>query len=229
MIGIIGAMEEEVQALLELMNVHKTEERLSYKYHIGTIANKECVLVQGGIGKVNAAISATLLFEHYTPELLINIGSACGLSMDQEVGDVVISTQVGYHDVDVTAFNYEYGQMAGAPQYFEADDKLIALTKEVLAKQNITAHTGLVVSGDAFIARNEQVDHIKHYFSDAACAEMEAAAIAQVCYTYHIPFIITRSLSDIFGKGDNEVQFDVYLQKASQASAKMCYSLIESL
>lgn len=229
MIGIIGAMIEEVEAILELMDVTCTQEKLNYKYHIGKIANKDCVVVQGGIGKVNAAVSATLLFENYHPEQLINIGSAGGLSLDQEVGDVVISSMVGYHDVDVTAFNYEYGQMAGSPRFFEADPQLMEMTKQVLSDNCISAHTGLIVSGDMFVAKDVQVKNIKQHFPNAQCAEMEAAAIAQVCTIYGVPFIITRSLSDIFGKGNSEMQFDEYLKIASAASAKMCYSLIGKL
>ena len=229
MIGIIGAMKEEVQAILDLMDVTETHEKLNYQYHIGKIAGKECVVVQGGIGKVNAAVSATLLFENYHPKQLINIGSAGGLSLDQTVGDVVISSRVGYHDVDVTAFNYEYGQMAGSPRFFEADPKLIEMTKQILHENHIAAHTGLIVSGDMFVAQKTQVENIKQHFPQAQCAEMEAAAIAQVCTIYDVPFIITRSLSDIFGKGNSEMQFDEYLQIASAASAKMCYSLVEKL
>lgn len=229
MIGIIGAMAEEVQAILDLMKIQETQEKLDYKYHVGTIAGKDCVVVQGGVGKVNAAISATLLFENYHPEILINIGSAGGLSLKQEVGDVVVSSLVGYHDVDVTAFDYAYGQMAGSPCLFEADLHLVHKTQEVLAENNIPAHTGLIVSGDMFVAREDQVEHIKQHFPQALCAEMEAAAIAQVCHVYQVPFIITRSLSDIFGKGNNETQFDEYLLKASKASARMCYSLVEKI
>lgn len=229
MIGIIGAMEEEVQALLDLMNCQKTVQKMEYKYHVGKIADKECVLVQGGIGKVNAAISATLLFENFNIDYLINIGSAGGLKLDEEVGDVVISTEVVYHDVDCTAFNYKYGQMAGCPETFKADHLLVKKTNEILEKQNIKHHQGLIVSGDAFVSSQNQVSQINKFFPEAKCADMEATAIAQVCYVYHIPFIITRSLSDIFGKGNNEIQFDEYLKKASLASAKMCYLLIDSL
>lgn len=229
MIGIIGAMEQEVQALLELMNVKEINEKLTYKYYIGTIANKDCVVVQGGIGKVNAAISTTLLLEGYPIDYLINIGSAGGLNLNQDVGDVVISSQVGYHDVDVTAFDYEIGQMAGMPKWFEVNEVLLEKTKNILEKSDVRFHVGKIVSGDSFICRDEQVKEIKEKYSEAMCAEMEAAAVAHVCFVYQIPFIITRSLSDIFGKGNNAIQFDEYLRQASLSSAKMCHALIESL
>lgn len=229
MIGIIGAMEQEVKALLDLMENVSTETRLNYVFHIGTIAKKDCVLVQGGIGKVNAAVSATLLLEYYNIENLINIGSAGGLLIEEEVGDVVISTEVAYHDFDCTPFNYNFGQVPQMPATFSANDRLIGLVEKVLGENQMRHHQGLIVSGDQFIAREEQVSFIKSNFPEALCADMEATAIAQVCFTYKVPFIITRSLSDIFGKGNNEVSFDKYLEKASSASAKMCYKLIELL
>ena len=229
MIGIIGAMEEEVQALLDKMTLQETMIKKDYKFYIGYIANKACVLVQGGIGKVNAAMSATLLFENYDIDALINIGTAGGLDINENVGDVVISTEVAYHDVDVTACNYQYGQMAGMPATFKADEKLIDLTQEILDKQENHVHLGLVVSGDTFVSQKYHVEHILTHFKEAKCADMEAAAIAQVSTIYKIPFIITRSLSDIFGKGNNDIQFDEYLKVASVASANMCEALISRL
>ena len=229
MIGIIGAMSEEVEALKTLMCVKKEEKKLDFTYYTGLIANRECVLVQGGIGKVNAAISATLLFEKYPIDYLINIGSAGGLDLKQNVGDVVISNAITYHDVDVTAFNYEYGQMAGQPQQFKPCTSLMNICQQVLTTMNQTVHIGLIVSGDTFVSKQSHVDTILYHFPEAICVEMEAAAIAQVSTVYNTPFIIIRSLSDIFNKGENKIQFDEYIQKASQASAKMCKRVIEQL
>lgn len=229
MIGIIGAMEAEVDEIKKLMSVEETSEFYGYLFYRGMMNDKEIVLLQGGIGKVNAAIATTLLFTHFSIDFVINIGSAGGLQAIQNVGDVVISTAVVHHDVDVTAFQREIGEVPGLPRYFKADDFLLNTVKDILQEQSTVAHVGLIASGDQFVSKQEQVDYIKRYFSDAMCVEMEAAAIAQVCYVFNKKFIITRSLSDVFNKGQSDIQFDEYLKKASQSSAKMCYELVSRL
>lgn len=229
MIGIIGAMKEEVDAIIDLMNVKKQQTYYGYTFYEGQMNNKDIVLLQGGIGKVNAAVSTTLLLTHYDIDYVINIGSAGGLDISQNVGDVVISSKVVHHDVDVTAFGREIGEVPDMPRFFMPDTDLLDKVKMILLKQNIPSHVGLIASGDQFICQNSQVEKIKKDFPDAMCAEMEAASIAQVCYVYQKKFIITRSLSDIFNKGENHVQFDEYLKKASLASAKMCYELVSIL
>ncbi len=230
MIGIIGAMEQEVTEILKLMDLKEQKQYLDYTFYEGTLANQPVVLLQGGIGKVNAAISATLLFSHYDIQFVMNIGSAGGLlPKQQNVGDVVISSHVVHHDVDVTAFQRKLGEVPGMPCYFEADHSLLTKVENILRQQNIPSHVGLIASGDQFISLDSQVETIRKHFPEAMCAEMEAAAIAQVCYVFKKPFIITRSLSDVFQKGENSIQFDEYLKKASYASAQMCYALISSL
>lgn len=229
MIGIIGAMEEEVTALLNLSELLETNVYQGYTFYLCKLANKNVTIVQGGIGKVNAAVSTTLLIDKYNVDLIINIGSAGGLHLSQEVGDVVVSTDVAHHDVDVTAFGRKIGEVPGMPATFKANEELLIKVSEILQSNDMTCHKGLIVSGDQFISRKEQVDMILKNFPEAMCAEMEAASIAQVCHVYNKDFIITRSLSDIFNKGENTIQFDEYLKKASVASAKMCYELVSSL
>ncbi len=229
MIGIIGAMEEEVAEIKKYMETESQKVLNGYTFYEGKMSNQCVVLVQGGIGKVNAAISTTLLFCHYEIDFLINIGSAGGLSLSQNVGDVVISTGVLHHDVDVTAFQRPLGEVPGMPCIFEPDLNALNKIQDILQEFEQPYHLGLIVSGDQFISREDQVNKIKNDFPEAMCAEMEAASIAQVCHVFQIPFIITRSLSDIYQKGENHVQFDEYLKKASQASAKMCYQFISTL
>jgi adenosylhomocysteine nucleosidase len=229
MIGIIGAMEEEVNAIKELMVVKQSRNIQGYDFIEGTLANKDIVLVQGGIGKVNATISTTLLILNFDIDFVINIGSAGGLKLEQNVGDVVISSKVVHHDVDVTGFGRKIGEVPGLPLYFEADEQLLNKVSEILKEKNISSYTGLIASGDQFICREDQVSMIKQNFPEAMCAEMEAASVAQTCYVFKKRFIITRSLSDVFNKGDSSIQFDEYLKKASQASANMCLELVKSI
>ncbi len=226
MIGIIGAMEEEVAELLKLMDIKKQEQILNYTFYQGQMHDKDVVVLQGGIGKVNASISATLLLTKFSIKYLINIGTAGGINDTQNIGDVIISSSVVHHDVDVEGFGYEYGKIPGMPTFFKPDGDLLDKTKNILEKQNIHYHIGLIASGDQFVCRQDQVNNIKKNFPDSVCSEMEAASIAQVCYVFKTPFIITRSLSDIFNKGDSQMQFDTFVKKASAASAKMCYDLV---
>ncbi len=229
MIGIIGAMEEEVEAILALMEINKKEVNHGYTFYEGFMAKKDVVLVQGGIGKVNASISTTLLLTQYPVDFVINIGSAGGLSLEQNVGDVVISTGVLHHDVDVTAFGRKPGEVPGMPCIFQPDAIALKQVETILKDSHQPYHLGLIVSGDQFICREDQVSQILNVFPNAVCAEMEAASIAQVCHVFDVPFIITRSLSDIYKKGENHIQFDEYLKQASQSSANMCYHLVSTL
>lgn len=227
MIGIIGAMEEEVAAIKEYMIVTNTKQILDCTFYQGTIKEHEVVLLQGGIGKVNAAICTTLLLTNYQIEYVINIGSAGGLCLNQNVGDVVISSEVCQHDFDITAFpNRVIGEVPGLPVRISANINLVNRAKAVLEQLKLNCSIGLIVSGDQFVATEAIAGKIKENFSDAKCAEMEAAAVGQTCYKFGVDFIITRSLSDVFGKGDSSIQFDEYLKKAAAASAKMCVALI---
>ena len=228
MIGIIGAMEEEVAEILKLVEIYEKKDYQGYTFYEGVMNYHQVVVLQGGIGKVNAAISTTLLLTHYDIDVVINIGSAGGLHKDQNVGDVVISSGVIHHDVDVTAFGRALGEVPGMPCIFLPDEKLLTCVQGILQEQKIPSHVGLIASGDQFIARKEQVAAIQEAFPEAMCAEMEAASIAQVCHVFNKRFIITRSLSDVFDKGESPMQFDEYLKKASIASAKMCYEIVST-
>lgn len=214
MIGIIGAMEEEVAAIKEYMHITDTKNILDCIFYQGMIENKEVVLLQGGVGKVNAAICTTLLLTNYQIDMVINIGSAGGLCLNQEVSDIVISNEVCQYDFDITTFpNRILGEVPGLPPRIKADEDLINKAKMFLEKLDLNYEIGLIVSGDKFVADNKTAEYIKNNFKDAKCCEMEAAAIGQTCYKFKTKFIIARSLSDIFGKGDSAVQFDEYLKK----------------
>lgn len=228
MIGIIGAMEEEVAALKKYMIIKETKTILDCTFYQGLIEDQEIVLLQGGVGKVNAAICTTLLLTNYQIDFVINIGSAGGLCVDQEVGDIIISSEVCQYDFDITAFpDRILGEVPGLPPRIKADENLIIKAKKALEKLALDYSVGLIVSGDRFVADKKTFTYIKENFGDAQCCEMEAAAIGQTCYKFNTKFIITRSLSDVFGKGDSSIQFDEYLNKASKASALMCIALIK--
>ncbi len=228
MIGIIGAMDEEVVVLKTKIDSLKESAYQSIQFYEGKMLGKEVVLMQSGIGKVNAAMSTTILFEHYDIDLVINIGTAGGVKDDCEVLDIVLSEKVCYHDVDVTAFRYQYGQVPDCPLYFESDKSLLSLAEKILSEENISYHKGLIVSGDSFIHEEKQLERIKQNFQSVTALEMEAAAIAQVCYLYQKPFLVLRSLSDIAGKASH-ISFDAYLKQSALNSSTFVLKLIQKL
>ncbi|MDF2534797.1 MAG: mtnN [Bacillales bacterium] len=228
-IGIIGAMEEEVALLKE--NIEITDEVTvgTCRYYIGKMHGVEVVLLLSGIGKVNAAMSTAILLEKFKPDYIINAGSAGGFSKGLKVGDIVISTEVVHHDVDITAFGYVHGQVAQLPPTYQADEKLLELAFEIASKiEGVNAEKGLIASGDIFIHTPEQRATIHGHFPELKAGEMEAAAVAQVAFQFNVPFVIARSLSDI--AGDNSgISFDKYIKKAAENSATLIIEMVKRL
>lgn len=227
-IGLIGAMDEEIKLLKETMANPKTEEIASMQFITGTIAGRDVVLLKSDIGKANAAIGTTLLNYIFSPRCIINTGSAGGLRQDLNVGDVVISSAVVYHDVDVTAFGYDYGQIPKMPTYYEPDQKLVAIAEKCAQFMDSRVIKGVIASGDTFMNDAKRIEEVRKQFPDVCAVEMEAAAIAQVCYRFQVPFVIIRSLSDIAGK-NAKVTFKEYLKVASENSAQQILLMIEEL
>lgn len=228
-IGIIGAMEEEVESLRSGMENVQTETIANSEFTTGQLKQKEVVLVKSGIGKVNAAMTTTILMERYQPDVIINTGSAGGFDPALNVGDVVISKDVRHHDVDVTAFNYEYGQVPGMPAAFEADDKLRETALKCAESiREIKSVSGLIATGDSFMNDPKRVEALQGRFENLQALEMEAAAIAQVAHQYEVPFVIIRSLSDIAGK-ESHLSFDQYLKTAAVNSANLIIKITEEL
>jgi adenosylhomocysteine nucleosidase len=228
-IAIIGAMEEEVTLLRENISGASAETIAGCEFTSGKMDGAEVILLRSGIGKVNAAMSSAILLERFKPDYIINTGSAGGFNPELNVGDVVISTEVRHHDVDVTAFGYEYGQVPQLPAAFEADQELIQIAensaKEISGIQTVR---GLIATGDSFMSDPERVEAIRTKFTDLQAVEMEAAAIAQVSYQFGTPFVVIRSLSDIAGK-ESDVSFDQFLEKAALHSANLVMKIVSSL
>lgn len=228
-VGIIGAMDEEVDLLRSKLENREDTILAGSEFYQGKIDSLEVVLLKSGIGKVNAALGTALLIEKFQPDVIINTGSAGGFHKDLNVGDVVISTEVRHHDVDVTIFGYEYGQVPRMPAYFAPDDKLVAVAAKSAEKiDGIQVVKGLIASGDSFMNDPERVEFIRTKLPDLYAAEMEAAAIAQVAYQFEKPFVIIRSLSDIAGKESN-ISFDQFLETAAKNSAELILLMLEEL
>ncbi len=228
-IGLIGAMDEEVAVIKEWMTDVVESSEAGCDFYHGKLDGKEVVLLKSGIGKVNAAISTTLLMTKFAPAKVINIGSAGGFDPELEVGDVIISDQVVHHDVDVTAFGYQPGQLPSMPETFSADAELIAIAQAAVAKVGeVKAKTGLIGSGDVFMCEVERVAQARALFPSMKAVEMEAAAVAQVCHKFEVPFVVVRSLSDVADK-ESPASFEEYLVVAAQNSSKMIRAMLQDI
>ncbi|ARU65499.1 5'-methylthioadenosine/S-adenosylhomocysteine nucleosidase [Histophilus somni] len=227
-VGIVGAMAQEVEILASLIENKNVVHIAGCTIYQGNIQDKEVALLQSGIGKVAAAMGTTLLLQMFKPDIVINTGSAGGVSSGLKVGDVVVSTQTVYHDADVTAFGYAKGQLPACPPAFISDPKLTALVANVAKQQGINLTSGLICSGDSFINSAEKLAWIKANFPEVVAIEMEATAIAQVCHKFNIPFVVIRAISDV-GDGEASMSFEEFLPLAAKQSSSMVLKILQSL
>ena len=206
-VGIIGAMEQEVARLKEVMENVSITTRAGMDFYEGVLEGKKVVVVQSGIGKVNAGMCTQILADLFQVEAVINTGIAGSLNNDINIGDIVLSTDVLHHDMDATGFGYPKGQIPRMDVLsFKADPGLVALAKKACeaVTPEIGIHTGRIVSGDQFVSDTEVKKRIVDDFA-GLCTEMEGAAIAQTAHLNNIPFVIIRTISD---KADNSATVD---------------------
>lgn len=227
-IGIIAAMEQELKLLLEHLEDKMEEVVQSAVYYTGRLGQHQVVLVQSGIGKVMSAMSVAILVDHFGVDAIINTGSAGAVANHLAIGDVVVADRLVYHDVDVTAFGYAYGQMAGQPAVFESDSHFVETFRQVLTRQAISGHVGLIATGDSFIANQDKIDAIKAHFPDVLAVEMEGAAIAQAAQVSGKSFVVVRAMSDT-ANHDAPMSFDEFIVEAGKKSASLLLNFLEVL
>ncbi|MDR9829951.1 5'-methylthioadenosine/S-adenosylhomocysteine nucleosidase [Vibrio sp. FNV 38] len=228
-IGIIGAMEQEVSILKNALDNLEYVEKGGCSFFSGQLNGVDVVLLQSGIGKVAAAVGTAILLSEYQPDVVINTGSAGGFDSTLNLGDVVISTDVRHHDADVTAFGYEIGQMAGQPAAFKSDEKLMDIAEKALKKMKDThAVRGLICTGDAFVCTPERQEFIRTHFPAVIAVEMEAAAIAQACHQFNVPFVVVRAISDVADK-ESPMSFEEFLPLAAKSSSEMVINMVSLL
>lgn len=225
MIAIIAAMDSEVNAITNIMEHCEKTTVSGISIARGVISGKKVIVMKSGVGKVNAAMSTTILLENFVIDKIINIGTAGGLKKEQEILDAVISDRVVQHDFDTSPVDGE----DGIGLYFDADEALCKTCADVFAQMNVRAHVGLVATGDQFIAQEDQLSRLEETFPLAICAEMEAGAIASVATHYHVPFVVLRSLSDIAHRDDSHMDFLTYVEHAAARSATFCKEVMNFL
>lgn len=228
-IAIIGAMEQEIELLKNRLSNVQTHCFGTFQISEGTLHGKRIILSLSGIGKVNAAAATATVILKFTPDCVINTGSAGGLGKGLKIGDVVIGTHTAHHDVDVTAFGYVHGQVPQQPAQFESDEELVLMAENCSdAFEASTVAHGLIVSGDQFIHSSDKIATIRQHFPEVLAVEMEAAAIAQTCARFETPFVVIRAISD--GADEKaDISFDEFLKTAAVHSAEMVDSMIAAL
>ena len=215
-IGIIIAMDKEFRRISELLDGLKTEEDGGRTFVTGSLGNNELVLHQCGIGKVNAAVGVSELIRRYNPDLVVSTGCAGGGCTDIEVMDVVVSTELAYHDVycGEAIGKTVYGQVQGMPARYKSPSDIVEIAKSVSPR----VHAGLIVTGDWFVDSREKMREIVGHFPEAAAVDMESAAIAQTCHIYGIPFISFRVISDIPLKDTNAAMYHDFWSTVGEMS-----------
>ncbi|AVK60640.1 5'-methylthioadenosine/S-adenosylhomocysteine nucleosidase [Lactobacillus sp. CBA3605] len=222
--GIICAMEEELKTLRTALQDEKVTPIKDIVFYEGTIDQQAVVLVQSGIGKVQAGMTTALMITNFDVDVVINSGSAGGIGAGLAVGDVVVATATAYHDVDATAFGYDYGQLPQQPLYYDTDKNWVNQIIQAATATGLKAKTGLIVSGDQFIASQAATDQILSHFPTALSSEMEGAAIGQACHQFNTPYVVIRAMSDV-GNEDAGVSFDEFILAAGKQSAAMLLAL----
>ena len=230
MLGIIGAMDEEVAMIKAQLTDVQVESRAAMDYYKGKLEGKEVVVVRSGIGKVNAAMCTQILADIYGVTGVVNTGIAGSLKAEIDIGDIVLSSDALQHDMDATGFGYEPGQIPRVETLaFKADEGLINLAEECCSRVNPDIHTfvGRVVTGDQFISDKEKKKWLTDTFG-GYCTEMEGAAIAQACYLNSIPFLIVRAISD---KADDSasVDYPAFEARAIVHSVNLLTEIVRSL
>jgi adenosylhomocysteine nucleosidase len=236
MIGIIGAMEDEVTILRGAITEADVETLGNFEFFSGKLEGQPVVLLRCGIGKVNAAVGCALLIDKYKPKAVINTGSAGGIDPTLSFGDAIISDGIIQHDVDVTGFGYAPGQIPGMPAVFpvpaalirQAEQAVDELKQEGILPPAFQHVRGLIGSGDVFMDKEERISAVRGLFPQIRAVEMEGAAIAHTCALFSVPSLIIRALSDIAGV-ESPITSEQFLPIAAKHSAEIVRRIIKNL
>lgn len=227
--GIIAAMKEEMEEIKKIMRNIEEKQIYELKFITGKIKNADIILVECGVGKVNAARVTQILIDSFPDlDMIINVGSSASANDELDIGDIVIGEKLVQHDFDITAFGHKKGYISNVGDNIESNTDLIEKMKQVIlniTELNCIAKIGTIVSGDIFCTDINLKDNLRIEFN-ADAIDMESASIAQVCYLDKKPFVIIRSISDK-PNGNNEITFNEFLELASRRCAMILERFIE--
>jgi adenosylhomocysteine nucleosidase len=227
MYAIIGAMDQEIEAILKMMDGVQIYQFNNQPFYQGLVNNKIIILVKSGIGKVASAMTTTQLLTNFSIEAIINIGTCGGIETKVEPLDLIIGQELVYGDVDLIAFKYPYGQMAGQPATFKSDPILVGKIRDISKKVGLNPKLGNLMSSDAFITDKKIInERIKLIDLPILGVDMESASIAQVATAFKKPFVVLRVVSDIIGMEKQVNSFDKLVSESSIKVAKIIKELI---
>lgn len=226
-IAILGAMEEEITPLLDFFQNYTTEELAKNMFYIVRYKQHEIIIAHSKIGKVNAALTATILIEHFKAQKLLFSGVAGAISQELKIKDLIYASKLTQHDLDITAFGHPHGYVPGGEVFVKTDDDLNKIAQEVAHEKNINLKEGIIATGDEFVCKNETKEWIANTFQ-ADALEMEGAAVAVVCDALNVPFFVLRAISDAADM-DAGFDFDTFLDESSKVSANFIISMIDKI
>lgn len=229
--GIIGAMPEEVELLKQKMEGTDVKSAAGMDFYVGMLEGKKTVVVQSGIGKVNAGICAQLLISSFGAGQVINTGVAGSLDNRIDIGDIVVSTDAVQHDYDVSPIGFKKGEIPYTGiAAFPADEKLRKIAADAVRKaaSGKNVFEGRVCSGDQFISTGDQKNRIISEFS-GMCCEMEGAAIAQVCYLNKVPFVIIRAISDKADESEGSMSYEQFEEEEARNCSQIICQMLKNM
>jgi adenosylhomocysteine/aminodeoxyfutalosine nucleosidase len=227
-IGIMGAMREEIEPILDLASEIDTEiDYANNKYYKAKYNNFDLIIAYSKIGKVNSALTAATMIEKFNIDLMLFSGVAGAINENLKIGDLIIATKLCQHDLDITAFGHPYGYVPESKVFVESDKRLNQIAKKVAKKLEIKLLEGVIATGDQFIADNQKKEWIRKTF-DADAIEMEGASVGFVCDALNVPFFILRAISDSADM-DAGFDFDKFLEGSAKNSAKFLIEMLKEL
>lgn len=225
-IGIIGAMDPELEGLVGLLSDKETECVSGITFYTGVLEGKRVAIAKCGIGKVFAAVCAQTMILRFSPSLIVNTGVGGALARDLKTGDIIVAESLCQHDMDTSAIGDPAGLVSGINKiYFDADKRAVEILLSEANAVGLTARAGRVATGDKFIASGDDKARIVKDFSADAC-EMEGCAIAQVAFVNNTPFAVVRAISDS-ADGEATMDYPTFLPIASKNSQELTLALVK--
>ena len=226
-IGIIGAMDVEVNELVARLEDKNSETVSGITFYTGKLFGKSVVIAKCGIGKVFAATCAEAMIIKYSPRLIINSGVGGALAKDLSTGDIVIADKLCQHDMDTSPIGDPVGLVSGINKiWFETDERAVSILKTAAESFDFNVKIGSIATGDRFVATKALKDEIVKNFGASAC-EMEGCAIAQVAFINNVPFVVVRAISDS-ADGEASMDYPTFLAIAARNSTQLTLALVQN-
>jgi len=227
MIAIIGALDKELEYLFDVFTMEKTEVVADKVLYIGKLYGREAVIAKSGIGKVNAALTTTIVCDRFHPEYVLNIGVAGGIG-DTKTGDIVLARGIAYFDVSVSDIDpVPFGKMGDDPLLLETDPMLLEVAKRAIEKHGIGHIMGNIVSGDRFVVKMSTLHEIMKEIDDVVACEMEGMAVGMVCHKFGIPFLSIRGVSDILEDKDQAQKYKFSSRDVARSTTRFVMAFLE--